>query len=60
VGAVAWAYKELEASRLVVTRGRHGTFVIATRQRVVDEETRAVAPIVARTPQRAAVPGRGC
>ena len=44
---------ELEASRLVETRGWHGAFVIATRQRVVDVETRAAALIVARTAQRA-------
>lgn len=55
VNTVARAYKELEADRMVATRGRHGTFVIAARSRVADEETRAAAVIFTRAAQRAGI-----
>ena len=53
VNTVARAYKELEAERLVETRGRNGTFVLASRSRVDDEETRAAATVFARAARRA-------
>ncbi|WP_433159183.1 GntR family transcriptional regulator [Kribbella sp. CA-247076] len=53
VNTVARAYKELEAERLVETRGRNGTFVLASRSRVNDEETRAAATVFARAAHRA-------
>jgi DNA-binding transcriptional regulator YhcF (GntR family) len=53
VNTVARAYKELEAERLVETRGRHGTFVRGTSGRITDEETGAAALVYARTAQRA-------
>ena len=53
VNTVARAYKELEAERLVETRGRNGTFVLASRSQVDDEETRAAATVFARTAHRA-------
>jgi DNA-binding transcriptional regulator YhcF (GntR family) len=53
VNTVARAYKELEADRLVETRGRNGTFVLASRSHVDDQETRAAATAFARTAQRA-------
>ncbi|MEU4605906.1 GntR family transcriptional regulator [Kribbella sp. NPDC023972] len=53
VNTVARAYKELEADRLVETRGRNGTFVLASRSRVDDEETRAAATVFARAAHRA-------
>lgn len=53
VNTVARAYKELEADHLVETRGRNGTFVLASRSRVDDEETRAAATVFARAARRA-------
>lgn len=53
VNTVARAYKELELARLVETRGRNGTVVLASRARVEDQETRAAALVFARTAQRA-------
>ncbi|WP_238165618.1 GntR family transcriptional regulator [Kribbella caucasensis] len=53
VNTVARAYKELEADRLVETRGRNGTFVLAARSQVDDEETRAAAKALARAAHRA-------
>lgn len=50
---VARAYKKLEAERLVETRGRNGTFVLASRSMVDDEETRAAAVVFARAARRA-------
>ena len=50
---VARAYKELEADRLVRTEGRNGTFVLASRSQVDDEETRAAAETFARAARRA-------
>ena len=55
VNTVARAYKELEADRLVETRGRNGTFVLASRSRVDDEETRAAATVFARAARRAGI-----
>jgi DNA-binding transcriptional regulator YhcF (GntR family) len=53
VNTVARAYKELEADRLVETRGRNGTFVLASRSRVDDEDSRAAATVFARAAHRA-------
>ena len=53
VNTVARAYKELEADQLVETRGRNGTFVLASRSQVDDEETRAAATVFARAAHRA-------
>jgi DNA-binding transcriptional regulator YhcF (GntR family) len=53
VNTVARAYKELEADRLVETRGRNGTFVLASRSQVDDEETLAAATVFARAARRA-------
>jgi DNA-binding transcriptional regulator YhcF (GntR family) len=53
VNTVARAYKELEADRLVETRGRNGTFVLASRSQVDDEDTRAAAAAFARAARRA-------
>jgi DNA-binding transcriptional regulator YhcF (GntR family) len=53
VNTVARAYKELEADRLVETRGRNGTFVLASRSQVDDEDTRAAAASFARAARRA-------
>jgi DNA-binding transcriptional regulator YhcF (GntR family) len=53
VNTVARAYKELEADRLVETRGRNGTFVLASRSQVDDEETQAAATVFARAARRA-------
>jgi DNA-binding transcriptional regulator YhcF (GntR family) len=53
VNTVARAYKELEADRLVETRGRNGTFVLASRSQVDDEQTRAAATVFARAARRA-------
>ncbi|TDD26280.1 GntR family transcriptional regulator [Kribbella turkmenica] len=55
VNTVARAYKELEADRLVETRGRNGTFVLASRSQVDDEETRQAAVVLARTARRAEI-----
>ncbi|WP_232828139.1 GntR family transcriptional regulator [Kribbella monticola] len=53
VNTVARAYKELEADRLIETRGRNGTFVLASRSQVDDEETLAAATAFARAARRA-------
>jgi DNA-binding transcriptional regulator YhcF (GntR family) len=53
VNTVARAYKELEADRLVETRGRNGTFVLASRSQVDDEETLAAATVFAKAAHRA-------
>jgi GntR family transcriptional regulator len=37
-GTVSRAYRELERDGLIVTRGRHGTFVAAPRHRVASPE----------------------
>jgi DNA-binding transcriptional regulator YhcF (GntR family) len=50
---VARAYKELEADRLVRTEGRNGTFVLASRSQVDDEQARAAAEAFARAARRA-------
>lgn len=55
VNTVARAYKELEADRLVETRGRNGTFVLASRSQVDDEDTRQAAVVFARTARRAGI-----
>jgi DNA-binding transcriptional regulator YhcF (GntR family) len=43
VNTVARAYKELEADHLVETRGRNGTFVLASRSHINDAATHAAA-----------------
>lgn len=53
VNTVARAYKELEADRLIETRGRNGTFVLAARSQMEDAETRAAAKALARAARRA-------
>src|SRR3954464_10136192 len=53
VNTVARAYKELEADRLVETRGRNGTHVLASRSQVDDEETQAAATVFVRAARRA-------
>ena len=53
VNTVARAYKELEADRLVETRGRNGTFVLASRSQVDDEATHRAAVAFARAARRA-------
>ncbi|WP_328992958.1 GntR family transcriptional regulator [Kribbella sp. NBC_01245] len=53
INTVARAYKELEADRLVETRGRNGTFALAPQVQADDEETRAAAVIFARAAHRA-------
>jgi DNA-binding transcriptional regulator YhcF (GntR family) len=53
VNTVARSYKELEADQLVETRGRNGTFVLASRSQVDDEETLAAATVFARAARRA-------
>ncbi|ADB33418.1 transcriptional regulator, GntR family [Kribbella flavida DSM 17836] len=53
VNTVARAYKELEAERLIETRGRNGTVVLASRSQVDDEQTRAAATVFARAARRA-------
>ncbi|GAA0626873.1 GntR family transcriptional regulator [Kribbella sandramycini] len=55
VNTVARAYKELEADRMIETRGRNGTFVLAARSQVDDEETRAAATVLARAARRAGI-----
>ncbi|MFI7062996.1 GntR family transcriptional regulator [Kribbella sp. NPDC050124] len=47
VNTVARAYKELEADRLVETRGRNGTFVLAERSQVDDAATHRAAVALA-------------
>jgi DNA-binding transcriptional regulator YhcF (GntR family) len=53
VNTVGRAYRELEAERLVETRGRNGTLVLASRSRVDDEEARAASVVFARAAGRA-------
>ena len=53
VNTVARAYKELEADHLVETRGRNGTFVLASRSQIDDEATRAAAVTLARAARKA-------
>lgn len=53
VNTVARAYKELEADRLVETRGRNGTFVLASRSQADDAATHAAATALARAAHRA-------
>ena len=53
VNTVARAYKELEADHLVETRGRNGTFVLASRSQVDDAQTRAAAKAFARAAHQA-------
>jgi len=55
VNTVARAYKELEADRLVETRGRNGTFVLASRSQVDDEATHQAAVAFARAARRAGI-----
>jgi DNA-binding transcriptional regulator YhcF (GntR family) len=55
VNTVARAYKELEADRLVETRGRNGTFVLASRSQVDDEATHRAAVTFARTARQAGI-----
>jgi DNA-binding transcriptional regulator YhcF (GntR family) len=43
VNTVARAYKELESDRLVETRGRNGTFVLASRSQINDAATHTAA-----------------
>jgi DNA-binding transcriptional regulator YhcF (GntR family) len=53
VNTVARAYKELEADHLVETRGRNGTFVLASRSQIDDEATRTAAVTFARAARKA-------
>ena len=53
VNTVARAYKELEADHLVETRGRNGTFVLASRSQVDDAQTHAAATTFARAAHQA-------
>ncbi|TWD84863.1 GntR family transcriptional regulator [Kribbella amoyensis] len=53
VNTVARTYKELEAERLIETRGRNGTFVRAARSETDDEATLAAADALARAARRA-------
>ncbi|WP_238151357.1 GntR family transcriptional regulator [Kribbella sindirgiensis] len=53
VNTVARAYKELEADRLVETRGRNGTFVLASRSQIDDAATHTAAVNLARTAREA-------
>jgi len=53
VNTVARAYKELEADRLVETRGRNGTFVLASRSQVNDADTHRAAAHLATTAHQA-------
>jgi DNA-binding transcriptional regulator YhcF (GntR family) len=55
VNTVARAYKELEADRLVETRGRNGTFVLASRGQVDDEATHRAALAFAQAARRAGI-----
>src|SRR6266542_2207990 len=55
VNTVARAYKELEADRLVETRGRNGTFVFASRSQVADEATPRAAVAFARAARHAGI-----
>ncbi|MFI5733367.1 GntR family transcriptional regulator [Kribbella sp. NPDC051587] len=43
VNTAARAYKELEAERMIETRGRNGTFVLASRSHTNDAGTRSAA-----------------
>ncbi|GAA3101469.1 DNA-binding transcriptional regulator YhcF (GntR family) [Kribbella aluminosa] len=53
VNTVARAYKELEADQLVETRGRNGTFVLASRSQINDAATRAAAVKLAQAAREA-------
>ncbi|GAA2822610.1 hypothetical protein GCM10010522_45320 [Kribbella solani] len=53
VNTVARAYKELEADHLIETRGRNGTFVLASRSRVDDEPSQTAATALAQAAHRA-------
>ncbi|MET9312124.1 GntR family transcriptional regulator [Kribbella sp. NPDC003505] len=53
VNTVARAYKELEADQLVETRGRNGTFVLASRSQINDAATHTAAASFARTAREA-------
>ncbi|WP_410791612.1 GntR family transcriptional regulator [Kribbella sp. C-35] len=53
VNTVARAYKELEADHLVETRGRNGTFVLASRSQINDAATHAAAVTFARAAHKA-------
>ena len=53
VNTVARAYKELEADQLVETRGRNGTFVLASRSQINDAATHTAAVNLARTAHEA-------
>lgn len=53
VNTVARAYKELEADHLVETRGRNGTFVLASRSQIDDAATHAAAVTFARAARKA-------
>lgn len=47
-GTVARAYKEMEADRVIVTRGRHGTFVAASGDAAAREAFAAASAFVDR------------
>ncbi|MET9271818.1 GntR family transcriptional regulator [Kribbella sp. NPDC003557] len=53
VNTVARAYKELEADQLVETRGRNGTFVLASRSQINDAATHTAAANLAATARQA-------
>ena len=53
VNTVARAYKELEADRMIETRGRNGTFVLASRSRTNDANTHAAATALVRAAREA-------
>jgi len=53
VNTVARAYKELEGEQLIETRGRNGTFVLASRGQTDDEATHAAAVVLAQAGRRA-------
>jgi len=55
VNTVARAYKELEAERMIETRGRNGTFVLASRSHANDAETLAAATAFVRAAREAGV-----
>ncbi|TDO52838.1 DNA-binding transcriptional regulator YhcF (GntR family) [Kribbella sp. VKM Ac-2571] len=53
VNTVARAYKELEADHLVETRGRNGTFVLASRSQIDDAATHTAAVKLAQAAREA-------
>ena len=55
VNTVARAYKELEADRMIETRGRNGTFVLASRSHTNDAGTRAAATALVRAAREAGI-----